>query len=347
VPNAHQLIYRDPFAYCSHPSIIALPNGEWGLAFMESMRRPVVLHSPSDPRFYNVLARSADRGASWSTPFVIPGFDWYGVECPSLTCLTTGELLLFQWRWTWRPRDLAREGDRRVGRYERPGNSWARGDDGVYAHRSFDGGQSWLLGQRIDVAPYSGAYTIRSAAELPDGEIVQAVTDIPHWEQIYLLRSSDRGISWRVGALLASAPTRQFSEPAILRVGARLIVLIREEKTGYLHQATSNDLGQTWTTPSATPMWGGPPHLLDLGGGQILCTYGHRRPPYGIRACLSHDGGATWNVKREIVIRDDFPNANLGYPSAVVDAPGRVFVTYYGEDSMGVTCIWGSRVALD
>lgn len=58
----HASIYRDPYSYCSHPSIRRLADGEWVIAFMESVRRSVVLHSPSDPRFYNVLTRSIDRG---------------------------------------------------------------------------------------------------------------------------------------------------------------------------------------------------------------------------------------------------------------------------------------------
>ena len=46
--------------------------------------------------------------------------------------------------------------------------------------------------------------------------------------------------------------------------------------------------------PRPTPMWGCPPHLLALGDGRLLCTYGYRRAPFGVRACLSHDGGETW-----------------------------------------------------
>ena len=99
----HTIVYRDPFAYCSHPTILPLETGEWLVAFMESMRRAEVLHSPSDPRYYNVIARSSDRGATWSVPVVIPGYDWYGVECPSLTLLSNGTLLHFQWRWRWQP----------------------------------------------------------------------------------------------------------------------------------------------------------------------------------------------------------------------------------------------------
>lgn len=336
------IVYRDPFAYCSHPSILRLATGDWLIAFMESLRRAEVLHSPADPRFYNVLTRSSDQGRTWSVPVVVPGYEWFGVECPSLTRLSNDDLVLLQWRWRWRPWTGDRGAPRTPGLYEHEGYPWARGNDGTYLHRSRDGGLTWETGQRIETAPFEGAYTIRSAVEVRDGTLLYAVTDIPHWRQIYLLCSPDGGVSWQVGARVASDPARQFSEPCLITANQRLVVLIREVVTGLLHQAESEDGGRTWTAPTATPMWGGPPHVLSLGDGRLLCVYGHRRPPYGIRGCVSVDGGTTWDIGHELVVRDDFPNGNLGYPSSVLVSPGRVFTTYYGEDADGVTCIQGS-----
>lgn len=336
----HLVVYRDPFAYCSHPSIARLSAAEWVVVFMETMRRAEVLHSPSDPRFYNVLTRSTDQGRTWSRPSVVPGFDWYGVECPSLTRRANGDLLLFQWRWRWRPWPQA--DGRTPGLYERPGYPWARGSDGAYVHRSADGGRTWQTGRRIETAPYEGAYTIRAAAELPDGTLLHAVTDIPRWRQVYVLRSTDGGRSWQVGPRIAADPERQFSEPCLVRVGTRLVAVLREEITGFLHHSESEDGGLTWTRPRATPMWGCPPHLLDLEDGRLLCVYGRRRPPYGIRGCVSADGGRTWDIGGELVIRNDLPTADLGYPSSVAVTPGRVFTVYYGADADGVTGIQGS-----
>jgi hypothetical protein len=340
----HTVVHRDPFAYCSHPSILRLSTGEWLIAFMESVRRAEVLHSPSDPRFYNVLTRSSDQGATWSAPAVAPGYDWYGVECPSLTQAAGGDLLMFQWRWRWRPWTPGR--DRTPGLYERAGYPWARGNDGAYVHRSRDLGHTWETGARIDTAPFDGAYTIRGAVELPDGSLLHAVTDIPRWREIYLLRSRDRGATWSVGARVAASADRQFSEPCLVRAGGRLVVLAREEVTGFLHQAESQDGGETWTAPRATPMWGSPPHVLGLGGDRLLCVYGRRRPPYSVRGCLSADAGRTWDIAEELVVRGDLPNTNLGYPSSVLVAPGRVFTVYYAEDGEGVTCIQGTEYAV-
>jgi hypothetical protein len=338
----HGVVHRNPFAYCSHPSILRLSTGEWLIAFMETMRRPEVLHSPSDPRFYNVLTRSSDQGVTWSAPVVAPGYDWYGVECPSLTQIPGGDLLLFQWRWRWQPWAPGRARPLPA-LYERATYPWVRGNDGAYVHRSRDLGSTWETGGRITTAPFEGAYTIRGAVALPDGSLLYAVTDIPRWRQIYLLRSRDGGATWSVGARVAASPDRQFSEPCLVREGGRLVVLAREEVTGFLHHAESDDGGETWTAPRATPMWGCPPHVLPLSDGRLLCVYGHRRPPYSIRGCVSEDGGRSWDIAGEVMVRGDLPNANLGYPSSVLVEPGRVFTVYYVEDREGVTCIQGTQ----
>ena len=60
-----------------------------------------------------------------------------------------------------------------------------------------------------------------------------------------------------------------------------------------------------------------------------------------LRGRISEDGGRTWDASSELILRDDLPNRNLGYPSSVLVEPGRVFTAYYGEDAHGVTCIQG------
>jgi len=71
-----------------------------------------------------------------------------------------------------------------------------------------------------------------------------------------------------------------------------------------------------------------------------------RRAPFGIRACLSADDGANWDAAGELVIRDDMPNRNVGYPTAVELPDGSLLAAYYGEDADGVTHIIGSRFRL-
>jgi hypothetical protein len=79
-------------------------------------------------------------------------------------------------------------------------------------------------------------------------------------------------------------------------------------------------------------MWGCPGHLLRLADGRILCTYGYRRAPFGIRACLSRDEGRSWDVDHEIVLRDDAGHTDLGYPVSIELGAGLVLAVYYFND---------------
>ena len=98
---------------------------------------------------------------------------------------------------------------------------------------------------------------------------------------------------------------------------------------GAIYQCESTDGGRTWRSPTKLPLWGYPQSLLVLGDRDVLSVYGYRRPPMGIRAALSRDGGATWNPSGELVVRDDGRHHDLGYPAAAQLDDGRVFVAYY------------------
>ena len=105
----------------------------------------------------------------------------------------------------------------------------------------------------------------------------------------------------------------------------------------------SDDAGKSWAEVRPTPLWGFPPHLARLSDGRILCTYGHRRPPYGQRACVSEDG-LTWHPDGEVVLRDDADNGDLGYPASIEIAPGRMLTVYYQVPSeQPKPWIWGTH----
>ena len=132
----------------------------------------------------------------------------------------------------------------------------------------------------------------------------------------------------------------RFGEPHVLLLASgRVIMMIRATALRYddmsprcvLWETYSDDGGRTWAPPFSTSLWGFPPHLLKLSDGRILCTYGYRRPPFGERACLSDDG-ITWDLTNEVVIRDDAPNGDLGYPASVELDSSRILTVYYQPD---------------
>ena len=366
------IIHKDNFAYNSHPSITTLDNGEWIAVFGSSRRREKKMHPPSDPQFHNLLSRSTDQGTTWADPHCVPNFDWYGVECPGIAQLSNGTVVLTQFRFGWYPLGLAKQRkaagepiyiclpdgeyggwteDFSDGDWDRAELTWARGYHGLYAHLSTDGGHTFDDTIKIDCSPNRDGYTRTGVIELRDGRVAYAVTEhhpsLPKGDT-YILFSSTGGRSWDPPILVAPSPESEYGEPDLAETapGEIYCILRTAKHGGHLHGCLSVDGGKTWSEPEATPMYGGPGHLLVLRDGRLLCTYGRRKAPFGNRACLSEDGGRTWQIEQEVVIRDDLPNGDLGYPTTIEYAPGRLFCCYYGQEPDGVTCVQGTHVEL-
>jgi len=235
--------------------------------------------------------------------------------------------------------------------WDRSQFSWARGYHGLYAHLSTDRGHTFEETVKIDCSPYRDGYTRTGVVELLSGLLAYVVTEhhppLPR-RATYILFSSTGGRSWDPPILVDENPDHAFGEPDIAEVapGELYCILRSEVKGGYLHGCRSLDGGHSWSAPEATPMFGYPGHLLVLQDGRLFCTYGHRFAPFGIRACLSEDGGRTWKIDQMIVLRDDLPNSDLGYPTTIEYAPGQLFVCYWGQEPDGVTCIQGTYVTL-
>ena len=364
------VIHRDPWAYISHPALTLVrpgahdPGGAWLAAFTHTRRREPRMHPPSDPLFRTLTTRSVDGGRTWAEPTFAPGFDWSGVETPGLTSTAAGTVLLTQFRFAWFPLAEARrrwQAGERISvalplrgwteefddrDWQHAQHTWARGYHGLYVHRSEDGGRTYGETVKIAAAPYRDGFTRVGPRVLADGRLAYVVTEHhpPHNRFTYLLLSDDDGASWGAPRVVVDDPGLQFGEPDLLEVapGELLCVLRDTMRTGYLHVCRSTDGGAHWSTPEITPIRGHPGHLTTLADGRVLCTYGRREAPFGIRACLSDDGGRTWLLDEEIVIRDDLPNGDLGYPVTVEYEPGRLFTIYYGQDGSGVTLVMGT-----
>jgi len=168
-------------------------------------------------------------------------------------------------------------------------------------------------------------------------------------------RSQDKGKSWEPAGtatytLYVGGPLDYvwYDEPFLGVVPNKFwIFAVRVDLDGFARVIRSPDRGKTWEPIVKTPVWGYPQHLLALKDGRLLMTYGYRRPPWGIRACLSNDCGKTWDVEGEIILRMDggtpegqerkVGDADLGYPVSVELDDGRVFTVYY-HNTAGTNC---------
>ena len=92
-------------------------------------------------------------------------------------------------------------------------------------------------------------------------------------------------------------------------------------------QSESLDGGKTWSMPHSIGVWGYPSHLLRLGDGRLLMSYGHRRGPVGNQARVSEDHGRTWSAAMNI--SSDGTSTDLGYPSTVELGDGSLLTVWY------------------
>jgi len=363
----HAVVHRDIHAYCAHPHMVRAADRALVAVFNHAPRRDVVLHPPEDPMYQNMITRSTDGGESWSVPEPVPGYNWSGTECAGLTALRDGRILLNQWQFDWLPEGRAQalavtghvgsadllsrwsvSPEHDTARVDlsalRRRMPWRRGLGRSVLHVSTDNGRSFGGTVTLNTAPFSGAYGMRGGVELRDGRILLPLCDVPNYRSVFIVESRDGGQAWGQPQLVASGPGHEFEEPAIIQgQGDRLILVLRDNGTRWLHQCVSDDGGGHWTAPEPIPISGYPAHLLRLADSRILLTFGWRQPRFGIRAALSDDDGASWDVDRTILIREGMRNGNLGYPVTLDCRDGSLLTLYYGEDDDGVTSILATR----
>jgi hypothetical protein len=154
--------------------------------------------------------------------------------------------------------------------------------------------------------------------------------------RVLCARTKDGGKTWRFVSWIGPEPTGFSIMPSTIRLGpAELLTALRhhEGPKKWIDLYRSLDDGGSWQSAGiAAPDTGegNPGAMLRLQDGRVCLTYGYRRPPYGMRAVLSKDGGRTWG--KEIILRDDGGGRDVGYPRSVQRPDGRVVTIYYYHD---------------
>ena len=217
---------------------------------------------------------------------------------------------------------------------------------GCWVRRSTDGGKTW--GDHLEI----GVNSPHGPIQLSDGRLLYAGKAL--WnekKELVVKESLDDGVTWRrTGAIPipgGESLDHYHEVHAVENNDGTIIALIRfhaSDISGYfMQQSESHDGGKTWTVAHSTGVWGYPPHLLKLSDGRIVVVYGHRREPYGEYACVSYDGGMTWDADNPIMLAPAM-NGDLGYPASVELDDGSIFTLYYQVDEPGEkTCLMGTR----
>jgi len=344
VKNARKItIYQDPSRYTCQVGATQLANGDVVVIFNEARGRA---HLDFDSI---ALVRSKDNAQSWDPSthrMVWECTHTFGSDTPSIMQLGDGTLLCNFLMTAFVDRKAIFEdfGPQSTAL------SRMRECDGVWLTRSEDNGETWAPAYKASVSPMRWGQPIDEPIELPDGSLLMAVQGMLrarayHADEepyrCFLIRSDNKGQDWEHWSTIAYDPAGivSFSEPALGRMPDGTLVCMM--RTMHLprrrHQrmwfSYSRNAGESWSPPEATNLWGYPADFTLLRDGRMLCTYGYRRDPMGVRGCISNDG-IHWDAANEFVIREGgtAPIAaepgwywHIGYPTSIQLKNGTIF----------------------
>lgn len=346
VPVAeHIVIHRQAEVYSAFPRLLHLPDGRLYVHFGAG-----VTSSHLEPRREPKRFVSSDGGRSWQpTTKEEPNPAW-----------TTGPSrpgrLVDPNAHAWRYVEAARRAE-----FESQGIEVRNSPDGrvtyaygCYVRISEDGGASWreteipVPRQGLIMGFLDPATDLRLDARTLLCAVYGRPTANLRFYESWLLRSEDDGATWDFLTLAADPEKkRSFGETAIARAAnGDIVAMMRTEPAlgTKMWTARSTDRGRTWSRPVESPLHGHPPHLLTLRDGTLLCTYGFRDDPIGIRAALSRDHGRTWREEDIVALRADGsgrPGDN-GYPLSV-ELPDGSLVSVYYITRDGITGVEATR----
>ena len=340
------IVYRNENSFCGPINmVLLLASGDLVVVFREALWRGYSKHA--DPTTRTSMVRSTDGGETWHSQ--VTPHTYAGNGCV-IGQISDGSLIVNCFRWIFAPLE---EGATRFRDYdayredERLG--LAAANEGVYTATSRDDGYTWEPARML----LERAGTAGRVVDLGDGSLLMPVNGRTGGGSGsgWVMRSTDGGETWEQhGVVTPALPGLTFSEMRVLPLGGGGVLAGMRTAEANFYVSHSDDGGATWSAPDETPIYckgGSPFDLIMLADGRVLATYGHRRPPYGVRACLSEDGGRTWDTGNEVVLRDDGLDRDMGYPSSAQLPDSSILTTYYWHEQDQVRYIRSARWNVD
>jgi hypothetical protein len=352
IPAEHGVVCRLPgerFSYFGWPTVARMDDGTLVVA-SSGLRSEHVC-----PFGKTVLNVSRDDGRTWSPPRVIQDSPIDDRDAGIVHL--GGKSLLVSWfrsdtrrnaKDGWLP---AAERETWPEVFEDWTDELVTSLVGAWTMVSDDGGETWSEPVRSPVSAPHGPI------KLADGDLLYLGKPYGTWAdmefgQITAARSSDRGRTWRVVGRVPVAPrtdAANYHEPHVVELpSGRLVAAIRVQDRGdklvagagipsfTIMQTESADGGATWSIPQWVGFKGSPPHLVRHSSGVLVMSYGCRDMRYGERVAISRDDGRSWDAN--LMLRNDGPDRDLGYPSTVELADGSLLTVYYQKAAKGEKC---------
>ena len=343
----HFVVYRDDRYFCGWPfngGFWQFADGELAVGFIRGAcdyGDPRTLgHAQVDvDNGEQVILRSSDGGRTWpvesmTSVYKRPAFDE-----------VTGAVGAASWS-DEPPLDPSADGYCLLSGYGIPIKD--RFPDVAWAMASTDRGETWLDPVRLPSMGFANMGGRPSYLVRPDGMLLlflHASWSLAAEEggtsmasRPIVMGSADGGRSWGLIAEVSVTPENAagiMPYPLQLPDG-RLFIAVRRQYKGDIGAAftqvyVSEDGARTWRFLSRVNDWGAPANLVRLPDGRVVCVYGCRRKPWGVRACISEDACETWG--EEIVLRDDGGSPDLGYPRTHLRPDGALVTVYYFNDA--------------
>ena len=321
---------KEPMRYLGWPTITKTQDGQLFVVFSGDRDSHIC------PWGKTQIIKSSDNGKTWSEPVTINNTP---LDDRDAGIIETKEgTLLMSWFTSIAFTYYGSAPDKYARHIEKITPDVREKWLGNWIRRSTDGGKSW----QEPIRTVSG--TPHGPIQLRDGRLLYVGTGkLDDKRAITVQESSDDGNSWKVISSIPISSENEISqchEPHAVELSSgKLVAMIRyhgppEESTSFLLQSESYDGGKTWSVAHSTPIWGYPPHLIQLENGWLVVVYGRRKLPYGERACISRDEGKSWDVENEIVLCGAI-NEDLGYPSSVQLDDGSIMTVFYQVDKPG------------
>ena len=369
---SHETIYRDE-EYVAFPNLAKLPDGRIVCAFRHAKERQKeygrVTHV--DPTAKLVYLVSNDNGKSFDKELNVILDSERSDQDPCVNVLSDGRIITtyFQWELVPMGQGAAKWGETDFARYGRTlHDKYDCFHIGIAYSISDDCGKTWKHYPILRMEGLPICSGVRgNIIELDDGSLLMPFYGCLNYgeaNRVGLLKSTDRGESWSHLSVMAFDPEheKQYLEPNIFRTkSGRIIGLFRTQsdflKPGVkfdetylnLHISVSDDNGATFhPVEEIENCWtSSPVHALQLQSGKVLLSYGYRKEPYGIRIRVCNGELADIDQSEEIILRDDAPNGDLGYPHAIQLDNGEILVSYYISDPDGIRTIALTRLRED
>ncbi|MBN2291255.1 MAG: exo-alpha-sialidase [Pirellulales bacterium] len=337
------VVSKEARRYCGWPSIAKLPNGSLAVVYSGDRDWHVC------PWGKMKIVFSNNNGLDWSDNKTVTNTPLDDRDAGIL--VTDKGTILISWftslEFTKRKSKFYEKRYTQYAQHAGKLNTEIRQEwKGAWIRRSEDNGRSWSSPIKVPFV------TPHGPIQLKNGRIL-LVTGAG------VLESQDDGQSWKMIAEFSVKKNGKLSEVHAVELEDGKIIAM--SRAPYLKQFESLDGGYTWSLPVETKISGYPPHLIRLKNGWLVVVYGRRNSlPNGQFACISRDGGKTWDVEHEITLsiadkhrgtQEELgypPNWDLGYPCSVLLEDDTIWTVYYQVDKPGEwPCIIGTHWKLE